>query len=320
MRALAGALLPGLLAVFVHADAHDRTQVATPPAIVAQSPCQFTTFEEQTSFTKRFYSQAEYDRAKTKAPTECLKIQYLSDGLKVVGFLVKPRNSEGRRYPVVIYNRGGIQDIGKIDTPNILDFYELAANGFVVLATQYRGNDGGEGLDEVGGADVADVVTLASLASSLAYSDPKNIFFYGVSRGGMMTFLALARGAAVNAAAVVGGIYDMQGLMESTKQRMPGVANRVMKLIPDYSTRGAATLAERSVTQWPEKVSVPLLMIHGADDEEVPVSQALEFAERLSSLRKEYELIVYAKEIHEALNNRRDRDARIVAWFRRYLR
>ena len=72
--------------------------------------------------------------------------------------------------------------------------------------------------------------------------------------------------------------------------------------------------------QWPEKVTVPLLMIHGADDEEVPVSQPLEFAARLSSLRKEYELIVYAKENHEALNNRRDRDARIVAWFKRYLR
>jgi dipeptidyl aminopeptidase/acylaminoacyl peptidase len=52
----------------------------------------------------------------------------------------------------------------------------------------------------------------------------------------------------------------------------------------------------------------------------VPVSQALAFAAKLSSLRKEYELIVYAKEIHEALNNRRDRDARIVAWFRRYMR
>ena len=97
------------------------------------------------------------------------------------------------------------------------------------MASQYRGNDGGEGLEEFGGADVGDVVTLVSLASSLPYADPKNIFFYGVTRGGMMTFLALARGVAVNAAAVVGGIYDMQGLMESAKQRMPGVANRVMK-------------------------------------------------------------------------------------------
>jgi dipeptidyl aminopeptidase/acylaminoacyl peptidase len=269
--------------------------------------------------TRRFYSKAEYDQAKTSVSTECLRFEYLSDGLKVVGFLVKPRDPVGKRYPVIIYNRGGLQDIGKIDVPNILDFYALAANGFVVLASQYRGNDGGEGLEQFGGADVGDVVTLVSLAASLPYADPKNVFFYGLSRGGMMTFLALARGATVNAAAVVGGIYDLQGLMEAAKQRMPGVANRVTQLIPEYPSRGAAALAERSVIQWPEKLAVPLLMIHGADDEEVPVSQALAFAARLSSLRKEYELIVYAKEIHEALNNRRDRDARIVAWFRRYL-
>ena len=140
-------------------------------------------------------------------------------------------------------------------------FNELAANGFVVLASQYRGNDGGEGLEQFGGADVGDVETLVSLASSLPYADPKNIFFYGLSRGGMMTFLALARGVTVNAAAVVGGIYDLQGLMAATKLRMPGVANRVMTLIPDYSSRGAAALAERSVMAWPEKLAVPLLMI-----------------------------------------------------------
>ena len=320
MRALAVVSLSILVAGFVNAHAQDRAQVPTTAAIAMQSPCQFGTFEEQTPFTRRFYSKAEHDQAKTNASTECLRIQYLSDGLKVVGFLVKPRDPEGRRYPVIIYNRGGLQDIGKIDVPNILDFYELAANGFVVLASQYRGNDGGEGLEEFGGADVGDVVTLVSLASSLPYADPKNIFFYGLSRGGMMTFLALARGVTVNAAAVVGGIYDLQDLMAATTLRMPGVANRVMTLIPDYSSRGAAALAERSVMAWPEKLAVPLLMIHGSEDEEVPVSQALAFAARLSSLRKEYELIVYAKEIHEALNNRRDRDARIVAWFRRYLR
>ena len=39
--------------------------------------------------------------------------------------------------------------------------------------------------------------------------------------------------------------------------------------------------------QWPQKIIVPLLMIHGADDEEVPVAQALAFAAKLSSLRKE---------------------------------
>src|SRR5262245_4602879 len=119
MRALAGILFLGLLAGLVTAHAHDRAQVSTTAGITSQSPCQFTTFEEQTPFTRRFYSKAEYDRAKTDPSTECLRIQYPSDGLKVVGFLVKPRNPQGKRYPVIIYNRGGIQDIGKIDTPNI---------------------------------------------------------------------------------------------------------------------------------------------------------------------------------------------------------
>src|SRR5687767_11783640 len=66
MRVLTVVLLPILLAGFVGADTHDRPQVSTTAAFAAQSPCQFTTFEEQTSFTRRFYSKAEYDRAKTK--------------------------------------------------------------------------------------------------------------------------------------------------------------------------------------------------------------------------------------------------------------
>lgn len=320
MRTVISVLLLALLAGFATANAQDLAQAATTNAIVAQAPCQFTTFEDQTPFTRRFYSRDEYERAKNNTSIECLKIQYRSDGLKVVGFLVKPRNPDGKRYPVIVYNRGGLQDIGKLETPNILDFYELASNGFVILASQYRGNDGGEGREEFGGADVDDVINLVSLAAALPYADSRNMFFYGLSRGGMMTFLALSRGAVVNAAAVVGGLYDLEGAMEPTKQRAPGIANRVMKLIPDYASRGAAALGERSVMNWPEKITVPLLMIHGGEDEEVPVSQPLAFAAKLSGLRQTYELVVYANEIHEAANNRRDRDSRIVAWFRRYLR
>jgi dipeptidyl aminopeptidase/acylaminoacyl peptidase len=296
-----------------------------PPArpngsVVAQVPCRFTSFEEQSAFTKRFYSKDEYETAKNSPSIECLRIQYTSDELKVVGFVVKPRNTQGRRLPAIVYNRGGLLDIGRIDTPNILDFYELASNGFVILASQYRGNDGGEGREEFGGVDVNDVTNLLSITASLPYVDPKNLYFYGLSRGGMMTFLALQRGAVVNAAAVVGAIYDLEGALESMKQRAPGIVGAMTKLIPDYSSRGAAALGERSAINWPERVNVPLLMIHGGEDEEVPVSQALAFATKLSQLRKPYELVVYANEIHEATKNRRDRDSRIVAWFRRYIR
>lgn len=66
MRVLTVVWLPVLLAGFVMAHAQPRAQVSPPAAIAMQSPCQFTTFEEQPSFTRRFYSKAEYDQAKTK--------------------------------------------------------------------------------------------------------------------------------------------------------------------------------------------------------------------------------------------------------------
>jgi dipeptidyl aminopeptidase/acylaminoacyl peptidase len=162
----------------------------TESALTSQARCQFTTFEAQSAFTKRVYSKEEYEAARTSKTIDCQRITYLSDGLKVVGFVVRPLEGN-KRYPVIVYNRGGLLDIGKIDTPHILDFYDLASQGFVVVASQYQGNDAGQGREEFGGVDVNDVINLRNLAVTLPYADAKNVFFYGVSRGGMMTFLAL---------------------------------------------------------------------------------------------------------------------------------
>jgi len=71
---------------------------------------------------------------------------------------------------------------------------------------------------------------------------------------------------------------------------------------------------------WPEKVNVPLMILHGGNDDEVPATEALAFATKLSKLNKTYELVVYANDVHEVANNKRDRDARVIAWFKRYLR
>ena len=283
-------------------------------SVVEQAACQFTTFDEQSPFTRRFYSRDDYEAAKSNRSIECLKVRYISDGLEVVGYIVRPRGAPGRRYPVIIYNRGGFGDLGKIDSWNLLDFYHLASSGFVILASQYRGNDGGEGREEVGGADVDDVLSLWLVVAGLPYADGNNVFLYGLSRGGMMTFLALKRGATVRAAAVLGAVFDL----EAFGRRSPGVVDRAGRLIPDYAARGATALRERSAMNWPEVVSVPLLILHGGNDQEVPASEALTFASKLSDLKKTYELVVYADDTHEAANNRLDRDARIVAWFRRY--
>ena len=283
--------------------------------ILSRKPCEFGSYDQQSNFTRKFYSRQDYESAKSNPKVDCSRIEYQSDGLRVVGFLVHPRDT-AKRYPVIIFNRGGFLDLGKLDTFNLVDFGQLAEHGFVVLASQYRGNDGGEGREQLGGADLNDVSNLVATAKSLPYADTRNVFMYGVSRGGMMTFLEMKRHVPINAAAVVGAVYDLAAFHD----RAPGIVEKAAELVPDYPTRGDAVFRERSVMNWPEAVNVPLLMIHGAADEEVPATEALAFATKLSMLNKPYELIVYQGDIHEAARNRHDRDVRVAAWFQRYMR
>ncbi len=101
----------------------------------------------------------------------------------------------------------------------------------VVIGSQYRGNDGGEGKEEYGGADVRDVMNLIPLARSLGYVDMNNVFLFGVSRGGMETYLALKNSIPVNAAAISGGVTDLFG---NAKDHPDYVANIYRELIPDF--------------------------------------------------------------------------------------
>lgn len=279
-------------------------------------PCEFGSYDQQSGFTKRFYSRDDYNKEKDDPEVSCFRIKYWSDGLRVIGYLVQPRDTSFRRLPVIIFNRGGFLDLGKLEPFNLIDLQRLSKDGFVVLASQYRGNDGGEGREQLGGQDLDDVSNLLNTAKTLPYADTRNVFMYGVSRGGMMTFLAMKRGVHINAAAVVGAVYDLAAF----RDRAPGLVDKAAELIPNYSEIGMSALQDRSVIDWPGAVNVPLLIIHGADDEEVPVTEALAFATKLSNLKKTYELIVYADDVHEAAKNRIDRDSRITTWFRGYMR
>jgi dipeptidyl aminopeptidase/acylaminoacyl peptidase len=305
-----------VLSGLVTASAQTAKDAIANGAIVSQKPCTFGSYEQQSAFTKKYYSKQEYDSASSNSQGECFKIEYGSDGLRVVGYLVRPRPSTAKKFPLIIFNRGGFLDRGKIEPFNLVDFEVLSEQGFVVLASQYRGNDGGEGREELGGADLDDVSNLLETAKSLPYIDTRNVFMCGVSRGGMMTFLAMKKRFPMNAAAVVGAVYDLAAFGE----RAPSVLAEATKLIPNYSKTGVSALRERSVMDWPEAVNVPLLMIHGSDDDEVPVTESLNFAIKLSNLKTIYELMVYAGDVHEAAENRKDRDARITTWFKRYLR
>src|ERR671920_274090 len=180
--------------------------------VVEQGPFAPPTFEQVPDRFKQLYGREAIERVRNSPDLELLKIRYMSDGLKVTGFIYKPKDVTGKHLPAVIWNRGGAGDDTIITAANYLHFYEmhrLASEGFVVLASQYRGYDGGEGKDEVGGADTNDVLNLFPLARALGYVDMGRVYMFGFSRGAQMTLQAIRRGAPVRAAGVVGTPTDL---------------------------------------------------------------------------------------------------------------
>ena len=281
--------------------------------IIEQTAYQLPGYEQLNDRFKRAYGREAIEKIKNDPELELWKIKYLSDGLKIVGFIYKPKAVAGKKLPLVIFNRGGLAD-GEISPENYNYFYEMhryASEGFVVIASQYRGTGGSEGHDEAGGADTNDVMNLFPLARSLGYVDMDNVFMWGYSRGAIMTLQALRRGAHVRAAATVGAPSDTTGRLNDPNFQRFARAN-----YPDFEARKEEHLKNRSAVFWADKLNVPLLIMHGGADPGTSPTQAIALAAKLQELGRVYELVIYARDDHPVSLNYEDRLRRTVDWFK----
>ncbi len=259
-----------------------------------------------------YADEAEYRAALSDKAFRFEKLRYASDGLSVVAYLYRPVDTKGLTLPLILFCRGS-GPMGDV-APNLIAFFHrLASKGYVVLAPQYRQGDGGEGKDEIGGADLDDVKNALPLAASLGYVDMRNVFLYGESRGGMMTYQAIRDGLPARAAAVFGAFTDLELMVKD-----PRAQKLVAEVWPDWDARKDEIVRRRSVKYWPEKLGVPVLIMNGNDDAQVDASQPLGLALQLQALKKEYGLVLYSGGNHLLTKDRHDRDARALDWFERH--
>jgi len=248
---------------------------------------------------------------------EVYKITYLSDDLKVNGLLVKPKSIGN--YPVIIFNRGGNREYGKLTIGAGLTILGLiASRGYVVLASQYRGNSGSEGNEEFGGADVDDVINLIDVAGEIEEADTGKIGMFGISRGGMETYLALTRTHKVKAAATIGGLSDLFSFINDR----PALEESVLaQLIPDYPMHKEEELTKRSAVRWAEKFpkNVPLLLVQGTADWRVNPNQSLALAKQFNKYKIPYRLIMFEGSDHGISEHREEVMQQVNNWFHRFL-
>jgi dipeptidyl aminopeptidase/acylaminoacyl peptidase len=243
---------------------------------------------------------------------EVRSITYSSDGLKVKGYLVIP-NGEGP-FPCLIVNRGGNRDFGAFsDMAAVLWLGTMANWGYVVIASQYRGVAGGEGIEEFGGADINDVLNLIPILDSIPEADASRIGMWGASRGGLMTYLALAKTDRIRAAVIPAGLSDSYDMVE----RRPGMETNVYsELVPDWETNRDAALRARSPVIWADKLSkkTPILLLHGSSDWRVDPSQTLNMADTLLRLNHPFRLVIFEGGDH-GLTEYRDEENRMTREF-----
>lgn len=244
------------------------------------------------------------------------RIRYESEGIPVSGFLFFPP-TEGP-HPAVIFNRGGFGEFGML-RPDLafLQLADLAAEGFVVAASQYRGTGGAPGRDEFGGADVADVLALIDVLDGMEEVDPERIGMMGHSRGGMMTWLALARTGRIKAAAILAGPTDLPGGLVARPEMMEVYS----RAISADRARVIAGLEERSALRFADALprETPILLIHGTADWRVSPTDSLRMAEQLLDLRIPFRLVLLEGAEHGFSEHRLEVQRMVRDWFARFL-
>lgn len=242
------------------------------------------------------------------------RIIYRSQGHKVVGFIAEPRN--GKNLPCIIYNRGGSGEFGALKIG--MFFFrlpaELALHGYVVIASQYSGNAGSEGKDEMGGSDIEDVLVLQKILKKYSRANAEKIGMYGPSRGGTMTYLSLAKVKWIKTAVTVGGSTNLireeklrPEMREHNKQMFGG---------------SLAEKKKRSALFWTNLFykKAPLLIMHGGSDWRVSPLDSIELSQKLIALHIPHRLVIFEGADHSLSEHGDESNKMTISWFDRFLK
>lgn len=243
------------------------------------------------------------------------RILYASDGLRVRGYVVRPKHRGP--HPIILFNRGGTGSFGMINQEILWRRMGLIAQwGYVVAGSQYRGNEGSEGREDWGGADVNDVLNLMLALKHTPGADSERVGMVGWSRGGVETYRALAKMPSVRAAVVGAAPSDLFALCEER----PDLCRVLKRLIPARGQGWNKELRRRSVIFWVNHLPrCPLLLMHGTADERVPATHSTRLAEQLLKTRHPFRLVLFDNGKHDLSEHDVEVTALMQSWLERYM-
>ena len=222
------------------------------------------------------------------------KFNYLSDGLKIEGYLSIPLSVEKTQKPgkCVMFNHGGNRDYGKLENNTLAPICAVCDR--IVIASQYRGCGGSEGEDHFGGDDLNDVIKLIDLCEKhFSFIDMDDFCVAGSSRGGVMTYPAARKDSRIKRIIALSALCDLFEAYE-VRDDMKTVLKETIGFTPEEKPE---EYKERSAVYWADEIKIPVLIFHAKQDKQVPYSQAEKLYEKLKD-NTDCTFIIYDDDIH----------------------
>ncbi len=243
------------------------------------------------------------------------RLSYCSEGHRVTGFSLRPRSAEGP-LPTILYFRGGLGPHGVLEEEDFTFLGDLAAQGnFQILASQYRGNDGGEGEDQAGLAEALDVFPLLDIFHQKELADRRRVALLGFSRGGSMALMAHRHGITPRAIITIGCISNLEAAFEKGSWLLRSAIRISTGGAPSAKTQTA--YFDRSPLFWVDAIRVPLLLLRGEADEVIDPEQCHIFLKALKKAGKDCELETFAGGNHKLLTHPRERLEAVLRFLRK---
>ncbi len=220
------------------------------------------------------------------------------DGLKLSGWLYKPRGANGAM-PMVLSFHGGPE--GQ-ERPGFNSTYQaLLMRGIAVFAPNVRGSSGfgkkfvnldNGALRENG---IKDIKATVDYVIKSGVADAKRIGIMGGSYGGYMVMAGLTEYPELFAAGA--NLYGVTNFETFFKHTQPWMA-AISKIEYGNPETEVEMLRKLSPIHRIDRIKAPVIVLHGANDTNVPVIEAEQVVENLKRRNVPVEYVLFADEGH----------------------
>lgn len=262
----------------------------------AHDPGTFFVFDRKAKRMDAFASP--YDRLDGAQFAEVRSVSYRArDGLEIPAYLTLPKGRPGKDLPLIVFPHGGpfYRDTWSFD-PSV----QLLANrGYAVLQPNFRGSTGygrqfvERGAGQWGTGMIDDMDDGVDWLVRQGIVDPKRVCIMGYSYGGYAAMWAPIRSPERYRCAIsMAGVSDVRAMLKYDSRS--AVPRRYVKQWKQrVEGEEKQDLAAISPLQQAARQKVPLLIVHGEEDNNVPPSQSHDMVKALKKNGAVFESAFY---------------------------